>query len=136
MSERAADHLPLARSRDEGYAQAVASSQINPAELKPRLKSAGFVRNFTDQQLRNVSKLALLPAGATFSVPGAGKTTEALATFAVRAEPGDRLLVIAPKNAFAAWDEQIETCLPSFGHKFLRPRRPTKSHSSCSMIRG
>jgi SNF2 family DNA or RNA helicase len=80
----------------------------------------------TDQQLRNVCKLALLPAGATFSVPGAGKTTEALATFAMRAEPGDRLLVIAPKNAFAAWDEQIETCLPSFGHQFVRLRKTDK----------
>ncbi|WP_244665869.1 SNF2-related protein [Pseudorhizobium halotolerans] len=44
----------------------------------------------------------------------------------MRAEPGDRLLVIAPKNAFAAWDEQIETCLPSFGHRFLRPRKTDK----------
>jgi SNF2 family DNA or RNA helicase len=126
VSERAGDHLRLARSRDEGYAQAVASSQFNPKELKQRLESTGFVRKLTDQQLRNVCKLALLPAGATFSVPGAGKTTEALATFAVRAEPGDRLLVIAPKNAFAAWDEQIETCLPSFGHQFVRLRKTEK----------
>lgn len=126
VSESAGDQLVAARSRDEGYAQAVASSRLNPEELRQQLKSAGFVRNLTDQQIRNVSKLAILPAGATFSVPGAGKTTEALATFAVRAAPGDRLLVIAPKNAFAAWDEQIETCLPSFGHKFVRLRKTDK----------
>jgi hypothetical protein len=123
VSERAGDHLRLARVRDEGYAQAVSANRLAPEELKQRLASAGFARNLTEQQLRNVSKLAPLPAGATFSVPGAGKTTEALATFAVRSEPGDRLLVIAPKNAFAAWDEQIETCLPSFGHKFVRLRK-------------
>lgn len=136
VSERAGDHLRLARSRVEGYAQAVSANRLAPEELKQRLASAGFARNLTEQQLRNVSKLALLPAGATFSVPGAGKTTEALATFAVRSEPGDRLLVIAPKNAFAAWDEQIETCLPSFGQQFVRLRKTDKSHSSCSTIRG
>jgi SNF2 family DNA or RNA helicase len=126
VSEAAGDHLRLARSRDEGYSRAVSSTQLTPEELQRRLKAAGFARSLTAQQLRNVSKLALLPAGATFSVPGAGKTTEALATFAVRAEPGDRLLVIAPKNAFAAWDEQIETCLPSFGHQFVRLRKTDK----------
>lgn len=126
VSERAGAHLRLARSRDEGYAKAVSANQLAPDELSERLQAAGFARTLTAQQIRNVSKLALLPAGATFSVPGAGKTTEALATFAVRAEAGDRLLVIAPKNAFAAWDEQIETCLPSFGHRFVRLRKTDK----------
>jgi SNF2 family DNA or RNA helicase len=73
--------------------------------------------------LRNGS---ISPAGATFSVPGAGKTTEALATFVCRAELGDRLLVVAPKNAFAAWDEQFESCLPSWGEKFVRLRKSDK----------
>lgn len=59
-------------------------------------------------------------------MPGAGKTTEALATFACRAEPDDRLLVIAPKNAFAAWDEQIASCLPSIGASFVRLRKGDK----------
>lgn len=126
VSEKAGAHLRLARSRDEGYATAVGANQLTPHELAGRLQAAAFARNLTAQQIRNVSKLALLPAGATFSVPGAGKTTEALATFALRAEPGDRLLVIAPKNAFAAWDEQVETCLPSFGHRFVRLRKTDK----------
>lgn len=126
VSERAGTHLRLARVRDEGYATAIGENHLTQDELTKRLQKAGFVRNLTVQQFRNVSKLALLPAGATFSVPGAGKTTEALATFALRAEPGDQLLVIAPKNAFAAWDEQLETCLPSFGHQFVRLRKTDK----------
>lgn len=126
VSDGAGTHLRLARFRDEGYATAVGANHLTPDELTQRLQTAGFARNLTVQQLRNVSKLALLPAGATFSVPGAGKTTEALATFALRAEPGDQLLVIAPKNAFAAWDEQLETCLPSYGHQFVRLRKTDK----------
>src|SRR5690606_8142813 len=82
-------------------------------------------RKLTQQQTRNVKLLGALPAGATFSVPGAGKTTEALATFACRALPGDRLLVIAPKNAFAAWDEQLDSCLPGAG-AFVRLRKGDK----------
>ena len=84
------------------------------------------MRSLTAQQIRNVCLLAALPAGATFSVPGAGKTTEALATFAFRAEPGDRLLVIAPKNAFAAWDEQLAECMPELGQTFTRLRKSDK----------
>lgn len=126
VSEKAGAYLRLARSRDEKYSEAVAASQVPPEELIKRLTAAGFARTLTPQQLRNVARLAALPAGATFSVPGAGKTTEALATFALRADPGDKLLVIAPKNAFAAWDEQILTCLPSFGHEFVRLRKTDK----------
>ncbi|MEM9358912.1 MAG: DEAD/DEAH box helicase [Pseudomonadota bacterium] len=56
--------------------------------------------------------MVALPSAATFSVPGAGKTTEALAYFALKKSDNDRLMVVCPKNAFAAWEEQIEICLP------------------------
>ena len=46
-----------------------------------------------------------------------------MATFALTAESDDRLLVISPKNAFAAWDEQIEVCLPQIGSNFVRLRK-------------
>ena len=49
---------------------------------------------------------------SSFSVPGAGKTTEVLATFAFRTRLDPNLLVVSPKNAFAAWDEQVAACLP------------------------
>ena len=68
------------------------------------------------------ARLAAIPAGATFSVPGAGKTTEALASFFFKAQEGDRLLVVAPKNAFAAWDEQVADCMPHLGAQFARLR--------------
>jgi SNF2 family DNA or RNA helicase len=106
----------------ETYWAASDASPLPLDELKASLDVSGFGRSLSDHQAANVARLATLPAAATFSVPGAGKTTEALAFFTLRAEPGDRLLVIAPKNAFAAWDEQMLECLPSASCGFVRLR--------------
>ena len=126
ITDAASALLSAAHRRAEGYGRAVEAQRLSTSELIAKLVVAGFSRELTTQQSRNVSLLAAIPAGATFSVPGAGKTTEALATFVCRAELGDRLLVVAPKNAFAAWDEQFESCLPSWGEKFVRLRKSDK----------
>lgn len=115
--------LSQAHRRAEGYSAAINSAALPEAEVLARLEAVGFARPLTAAQLRNVRRLAAVPAAATFSVPGAGKTTEALATFICRATPGDRLLVISPKNAFPAWDEQLEECLPDCRDAFVRLRR-------------
>nr|WP_239146334.1 DEAD/DEAH box helicase [Streptomyces sp. SID10815] len=54
-----------------------------------------------------------LPHGADFSVPGAGKTTVALANFALGRARGqvEQLLVIGPIAAFQAWKEDTAACL-------------------------
>lgn len=93
---------------------------LSEDEVKIRLLKAGFSRPLKWFQLRNVSKLARLPVGATFSVPGAGKTTEALAFYTLRATSETRLLVVAPKNALSAWEEQLEECIPSRKGEFVR----------------
>ena len=118
----AADLLRKSKRSAEGYAAAKNSVSIAPDDLKTRLSGIGFSRDLSKEQLRNVGRLAAVPAGATFSVPGAGKTTEALASFFCKAQEGDRLLVIAPKNAFAAWDEQVAYCMPHLGAQFVRLR--------------
>lgn len=111
-SRRALDSHELAKS----------ALSIPEANLRERLRTIGFGRELSPEQARNVGRLAALPAAATFSVPGAGKTTEALACFFHKAKAGERLLVIAPKNAFAAWDEQIADCMPSVKEGFVRLR--------------
>lgn len=93
------------------YASSRNNLPIDISILERRLISVGFIRHLTEEQKRNISKLVSLPAGATFSVPGAGKTTEALAYYFYHANQGDNLLVVAPKNAFAAWDEQLKECI-------------------------
>lgn len=122
IGPEAADLLRKSRRSAEGYSAAVGAASIPGEELRRGLSDRRFARDLSPEQARNVGRLAAIPAGATFSVPGAGKTTEALATFFYKTEEGDRLLVIAPKNAFAAWDEQIEDCMPTLGAKFVRLR--------------
>lgn len=118
----AKDQLQKAKERRISYRDAEKAEPISVADLKARLEAAGFIRVLTHEQIRNVCKLASLPAGATFSVPGAGKTTEALSYFFANCIDSDKLLVIAPKNAFGAWDEQLEQCTDNKHGKFVRLR--------------
>ncbi|MDO8074829.1 DEAD/DEAH box helicase [Janthinobacterium sp. SUN176] len=122
ISLSAAEMLRQSKRSADGYTLATTAHTIPEADLRARLSELGFARSLSPEQARNVSKIAALPAAATFSVPGAGKTTEALATFFYRARDDERLLVVAPKNAFAAWDEQIADCMPDLHAEFARLR--------------
>lgn len=122
LGEAAVNLLRQSKRSVEGYATAVNAKSIPEAELRRRLKEIGFARILSPEQLRNIGKIAAIPAGATFSVPGAGKTTEALACFFFKALERESLLVIAPKNAFAAWEEQIADCMPNLEASFVRLR--------------
>lgn len=122
VTDTARTLLSNSRRGLELYESAKNALPVPAADLRERLRSLGFGRELSPEQARNVGRLASLPAAATFSVPGAGKTTEALACFFLRAKDHERLLVIAPKNAFAAWDEQIADCMPSVKGGFVRLR--------------
>ncbi len=87
------------------------SIPLGKEEIERKLSSLGFKRNLTKEQIRNISKLSRLPMGATFSVPGAGKTTEAISFYLIHKKPNQGLLVICPKNAFSAWEEQFSACM-------------------------
>ncbi|WP_414660169.1 DEAD/DEAH box helicase [Horticoccus sp. 23ND18S-11] len=96
---------------------AVTAPAITADEMSALLVRSGFQRTLKSFQLQNLCRLAALPHGADFSVPGAGKTTVALSAFAVtKALHGvERLLVVAPLAAFAAWKEDSQAC---FGTNF------------------
>jgi len=105
-----------------GYVDATRAVAVDEEDLRARLAAIGFgggKRTLSKEQVRNVRRMAALPAAATFSVPGAGKTTEALAFYFHKARADERLLVIAPKNAFAAWDEQVTDCMPSISRSLF-----------------
>lgn len=112
----------LKTANDTSYNTALALNARSEAEIKAHLESIGFKRSLTINQLNNLKKISHLPGAATFSVPGAGKTTEALAFFFVNATDIDRLLVVAPKNAFSAWDEQLDACMGENYGEFVRLR--------------
>lgn len=92
--------------------QAVSSAkEISEEEILRKIQLEGFKRIPTKDQFRNLRKLCSLKAGASFSVPGAGKTTEALAFYAYhKSSDQDKLLVICPINAFTSWSEELKEC--------------------------
>lgn len=94
--------------------------QLTVEEVAERLANKGFLRRLTREQIRNVSKLSRLNSGATFSVPGAGKTTEAIAFYLLHKKDTQGLLVICPKNVFPAWEEQLAICLGDNSPKIRR----------------
>lgn len=112
----------LNTANDMSYSVAIKTERRSKADIERMLLSSGFDRSLTINQITNLEKIAMLPGAATFSVPGAGKTTEALAFFFVNSEPTDKLLIVAPKNAFGAWDEQLEVCEPNCKDKICRLR--------------
>lgn len=85
---------------------------LNEEDMQKRLSSLGFSRKLTFHQMRNLRLLMKYPSAATFSVPGAGKTTEALAFYTLNKCKNDKLLVVSPRNAFAAWEEEMKNCIP------------------------
>lgn len=103
-------HLVEVRARKN--AEQDATSLLPEAVAQQIMASGRFVRRMTDNQERDLGRLLLLRHGANFSVPGAGKTATLLAVYeAGRAEGRlDRLLIVAPKNAFLSWEEEIGLC--------------------------
>ena len=117
----------LKNANTKSYAAALNSSDLSEDEVKKLLHEVGFSRVLTYNQMSNVRHLASLPAGATFSVPGAGKTTEALAYFFCTANPSDHLLVVCPLSAMGAWETQINDCCPHQNYQFIRLRGGEKN---------
>lgn len=111
VNEALSNILKIALENESTYSNNSKAPSIVENSLFSKLKLEGFKRKLTQEQLRNVLFLCRFNSGATFSVPGAGKTTEALAFFCFKKMPGDKLLVVCPKNAFIAWEEQVNDCL-------------------------
>jgi SNF2 family DNA or RNA helicase len=85
---------------------------ISIDEIKSSLRAKGFTkRELKPFQLRDLQRLLSLPHGANFSVPGAGKTSVNFALHLLTRQPGQHLLVIAPKAAFPAWREIVDECM-------------------------
>lgn len=112
----------LSHAKQDSYVTSIQRPKKKKKEIKEQLLAIGFERQLTDNQLNNLCKISVLPGAATFSVPGAGKTTEALAFFFLNCKETDRLLIASPKNAFVAWDEQLKACLPDLDEQIVRLR--------------
>ncbi len=102
----------LADSRRLNQALDSASS-LDKHAVAEGLGGSRFIRDLRVFQIRDVGKLLALPNGANFSVPGAGKTSVAYATYELERSAGrvERLLVVSPISAFESWEEEARACL-------------------------
>lgn len=102
----------LAADRYAREASAVKHELVDPGPIEDELKAAGFCRSLKHFQIQNLATLLRLPHGADFSVPGAGKTTVALASYAINRYRGQiqRMLVVGPIAAFEAWKVDARDC--------------------------
>lgn len=119
LSAAAKDQINKANENEKAIREIANIASLPAQQIKDDLNKFGFKRELKSYQLENIGKLVRANVGATFSVPGAGKTTEALAFYILKSKTESRLLVLAPKNAFAAWEEQLALCAPGLG-KFVR----------------
>lgn len=87
---------------------------LDRTQIRERLQKRGWdfqKRDLREFQLRDLERLASMPHGANFSVPGAGKTTVTFALCLLVDQPGQHILVVAPKAAFPAWRQIVEECI-------------------------
>lgn len=104
--------MQLAEIQARRGAEAQATKLSREEMLEAVAASGRFTRELTSQQERDLRRLLALRHGANFSVPGAGKTAALYAVYEAlhhRSEV-DRLLVVAPKNAFGAWELERDLC--------------------------
>lgn len=95
-------------------------------EVQQKITLNGFSsdRKLTEFQLKNLVKHVSLRGPADFSVPGAGKTTIALAYYCFNRAEAKKLLVISPINAFLSWEDELSDCLVG-DNKLIRLRGST-----------
>lgn len=106
-----ATNTELAALREEVNALGSAlRGELQPADY--RLEPS-FRRELTPEQAAALRRLLALPHGANFSVPGSGKTTITLALHSALKGRGavTQIMVIAPRNAFRPWEEEVDACL-------------------------
>ena len=122
ISDSAKTQLSISVSNVQQYQEVSEAGKISDEQLTILLQSSGFTRKLFDYQSDNLKSLIALPSGATFSVPGAGKTTEALAFYASKANENTKLLIVCPKNAFAVWEEEFANCFADSTKSIVRLR--------------
>jgi SNF2 family DNA or RNA helicase len=88
------------------------SAPLAEEEIERRLQALAFTkRDLKTFQNRDLGHLLSLANGANFSVPGAGKTTVTFALHLLTQKSGQHFLVVAPKNAFVAWQDVVRDCI-------------------------
>jgi len=93
------------------FKAATARPPLSPQEVLRRLPAI-FHRELKLHQQAALGRLISADHGANFSVPGAGKTTVALAAYAIwqKEETAKRLLIVGPTSSFMVWKDEFRNC--------------------------
>ena len=113
-------YLNVAIAHEKKFVHSNSMKILPKEQIEDQLLEKGFTRILTTHQLRNVQRMLNFPAAATFSVPGAGKTSEALAYYILKRNVGEKILVVSPRNAFASWEEEVVNCIPVLTPSLIR----------------
>lgn len=112
--DQATRDLLTAIRREEDTLKAILRGiqPLTEEQARERLRGSRYARELRPFQWRDLGRLLALPHGANFSVPGAGKTAVAYATYEAERHAGriERLLVVAPLSAFDAWLSEVSVC--------------------------
>lgn len=129
FSEAATGMLEIANAERRELAALIQGGPrpVAHEELLQLLTRSRFNRQLLQFQVRDLVHLLALSHGANYSVPGAGKTTVAYATYECERMRGrvERLLVVAPLSAFEAWTSEANDCFaePLLVSRFGEPPR-------------
>jgi len=94
--------------------------ELSSSEIQKRLTEERWnnkSRSLTDFQLKNLQISLCNNFSAIFSVPGAGKTVEALAYSTIKTDGLPHYVIICPRNAFSVWENEINIC------NFIEPKK-------------
>lgn len=74
--------------------------------------SAKMSRQLREKQMWDAFFMTSMEKSSNFSVPGSGKTSSVLGMYAYLKSKGlvNRIVVIAPKNAFGSWMDEFNAC--------------------------
>jgi SNF2 family DNA or RNA helicase len=81
-------------------------------------------RELSDFQVRNLLDSSKRNDAAIFSVPGAGKTVEALAFSTIVSEGKGKLIIVCPRSIYRTWEYELHTCLGVNPEQILRAVTP------------
>ena len=88
-----------------------ATERVDSASIEARLSETNIRRNPTTFQLQNLTRMVRYKSAASFSVPGSGKTAEAICYWLYHRQENERLLIVLPQVATIAWKEEFNAWL-------------------------
>lgn len=92
-------------------------------------------RSLSEFQMRNMIKTVRRDNAAIFSVPGAGKTVEALAYSTYLTRGDCTYVIICPRNAYVAWESEMQACLGFSENSILRATGTDKELRAALLLR-